>query len=69
MNSKLIASLVLTGLIIVFIIQNAGAVEIQFLFWKFALSQALLVFFVLAIGVATGWIGRAHFVRRKGKEE
>lgn len=68
MSSKLIISLVLTAFTVVFILQNAEAVEIRLLLWKFALSQSLLVFFVLAIGVATGWFGRAHFARKKEKK-
>lgn len=56
MNLKLILALVLAGLVVLFVIQNAGAVELRFLFWRLAMSQALLVFLVFAAGILLGWL-------------
>ena len=55
MNAKLISCLVLTGLAVIFIIQNVTVIDIRFLFWTLSMSRALLMFFVLAIGVVIGW--------------
>jgi putative membrane protein len=57
MNVKLILSLILVGLAVIFIIQNVAVVEIQFLFWTMSMSRALFMFFLLAIGLLTGWVG------------
>ena len=55
MNKKLVISLVLAGLAVLFIIQNVTVVDIQFLFWTLSMSRALLMFFILAIGIIVGW--------------
>ena len=65
MNIKLITGLILLALVIVFVIQNAIAVDIKFLLWKVSMSRSLVIFIVLAIGIAIGWISAAHFRRKK----
>jgi putative membrane protein len=65
MNVKLILSLILVGLAVIFIIQNVAVVEIQFLFWTMSMSRALFMFFLLAIGLLTGWVGRGFAIQRK----
>ncbi|TFG92288.1 MAG: LapA family protein [Syntrophobacterales bacterium] len=55
MNTKLVISLVLAGMVVLFIIQNATVVDIRFLFWTLSMSRALLMFFILAIGIVIGW--------------
>jgi len=55
MNIKLIAGLILASLIVLFAVQNAEPVEFRFLLWTFALSRALMMFILLAIGVLLGW--------------
>ena len=55
MNAKLIICLALAGLAVIFIIQNVTVIDIRFLFWTLSMSRALLMFFVLAIGVVIGW--------------
>lgn len=64
MNYKLIISLVLIGLVVLFIVQNAAVVDIRFLFWTISMSRALMVFFLLAIGVLVGWMLHSHFTHR-----
>ncbi|MBN2538651.1 MAG: LapA family protein [Deltaproteobacteria bacterium] len=70
MNTKLVISLILAGLAVLFIIQNVTVVEIRFLFWTLSMSRALLMFFILAIGIIIGWtlhsMSAAH---RKSDEE
>jgi hypothetical protein len=41
MRYKLIASIVLVGMAILFIMQNVTAVEMTFLFWTLTMSRAL----------------------------
>ncbi len=55
MHPKLILSLTLAGLLVVFIIQNVAVVEIRFLFWTMSMSRALMMFFLIAIGIVIGW--------------
>jgi uncharacterized integral membrane protein len=61
MNKKIISILVLIALIVVFIVQNFSVIKITFLFWSIEMSRALLVFFLIAIGIAIGWLLHAHF--------
>jgi len=61
MNVKIISILVLVALVILFIIQNVSVMEINFLFWSLQMSRALLIFFLIAIGIVIGWLLHAHF--------
>ena len=67
MNTKLIVALCLVLLIILFTIQNAEIVTIQFLFWKLSVSRVLMIFFVFTIGVAVGWITSIWSRHRRSK--
>jgi len=55
MNGKLIAIIILLLLFIVFMIQNSETVSIQFLFWSFTTSRAIIIFAMLFLGIAVGW--------------
>ena len=68
-NIKLIVSLLLTGLIVIFVTQNAAVVEIRFLLWELSMSRSLLIFFVLAIGILTGWLLNSYMSHRSSKSE
>lgn len=57
-NLKLIVSLVLVGVVVVFVVQNAEMVGVEFLGWSFQTPRALLIFGVLGVGVGVGWILR-----------
>jgi uncharacterized integral membrane protein len=65
MTLKLYAGLVLLLLVVVFIVQNAAVVEIQFLLWQVSMSRSLMIFTVLAIGVVLGWLGAGHMHRKR----
>jgi uncharacterized integral membrane protein len=58
-------ALVLATLAGLFVVQNAGAVEVRFLAWSFALSRSLLLFLVLALGVGIGWLWHGSSARRR----
>jgi len=55
MNAKLILSVVVVGLVLLFVVQNVGAVQIRFLFWSFSASGSLLFLLIFFIGAVLGW--------------
>lgn len=67
MNFKLISLVVIFVLSVIFMFQNVAIVKIQFLFWSLEISQALLMFFVIAIGISFGWFLRGYYRFRKVK--
>lgn len=70
MRPRLIALLVLIGLLFLFAVQNTKTVDIAFLFWRVEISRALLLFIVFALGIVVGWILRttASHYKRVGRE-
>ncbi|MBC8316943.1 MAG: LapA family protein [Desulfobulbaceae bacterium] len=70
MNFKLIFSLSLIGLAVLFVVQNVAIVEIQFLIWSFSIARSVLIFCVLAIGIIAGWLLHSYSAhKRKNREE
>jgi uncharacterized integral membrane protein len=57
------------GLAAIFIIQNVTVVDVRFLFWNVSMSRALLIFFLLIIGIALGWVFHGYFSFWKSKDE
>jgi len=55
MNYKMLLALILSGLVVLFVIQNVAVVEIQFLFWSTQMPRSLLIFLLLSLGVIIGW--------------
>lgn len=68
-NAKLVFSLILAGLLVVFLIQNTEVVEVRFMFWSTSMSRALMIFFVFAFGIIAGWLMHDHLVCRPRKKE
>ncbi len=64
MNFRAYIGLFLLLLVVIFIVQNAAVVDIQFLFWKMSMSRSLMIFFVLAAGIIIGWITAANFHKK-----
>ncbi|HUH66567.1 MAG TPA: LapA family protein [Syntrophales bacterium] len=69
MNLKFVLILILAGIVIIFITQNVAVVEVRFLFWNMSMSRALLIFFLLIIGVALGWFLHSYVVYRRSQGE
>jgi len=67
-NIKMYITLFLLALVVIFTVQNATAVTVNFLFWKLEISRALLIFFVLVIGVIIGWISHSHMLHTKNRK-
>lgn len=65
MNYKLITSLIIIGIIVILIIQNAAVVDIHILFWTIKMSRVLLMFILLAIGIVAGWLLNSYSMHRK----
>lgn len=63
-NVRLVSTLVLAVLIVVFTLQNAEAITVQLFVWSLTTSRALMLFVVLAVGVAIGWLLRSVRQRR-----
>jgi uncharacterized integral membrane protein len=68
-NVKLITSLVLAALVLIFIVQNAAVVELHFLFWTLSMSRSLMILFVLFIGLVIGWFVGSHFHRKSPSDD
>lgn len=58
MKPRLILTIVLIALVLVFAVQNSATVEVEFLFWGVALPRSLLIFTLLVIGMIVGWFLR-----------
>lgn len=65
MSLKLYTGLSLLILVVIFTIQNAEMVQINFLIWDFSISRALMIFLVLSIGILVGWFAAHHFLAKK----
>ena len=65
MKYKLILSIVMAGMAVLFIIQNVPSVEVTFLFWTLSMSRALLMSLILSIGIILGWLLHSYFKRSK----
>lgn len=61
MNIKLTLLLLLSGLAVLFILQNVTVVEIKFLLWSVEMSRALMMFLLLAVGIVIGWFLHGHW--------
>jgi uncharacterized integral membrane protein len=56
MQTKIISILSLIILVLIFISQNTGVTQLNFLFWTFEMSAILLFSFILLIGIILGLI-------------
>lgn len=62
---KLIFSVVLVALVLIFAMENTQTVEIRFLAWAVSMPRALMIVVVLGIGLVAGWLLRSFSGRRK----
>jgi len=66
-TGKQLLTIVLTGLILIILIQNSYAVRVKFLFLYFPLPLSILVLAVLLVGILIGyWFNRrkSHVPKR-----
>ena len=62
---KSILSLLLIIAALIFAVQNFATVEIQFLFWSFALPRALMILLLLGIGFIIGLLFYSLVLHRR----
>jgi len=65
MSLKGIVIFVLLTLVVIFTAQNYEIVKIQFLFWSFEASRAIIIFLSLLVGIVIGLV--IPFMRRGHK--
>ena len=63
-RSRLIVSLVLVAIMVIFTLQNTQVVEVRLLFWKLSMSRVLLIFLLLAVGAVLGWMASGAYRHR-----
>lgn len=63
-NLRLILLLALLGVLVLFVVQNSEALDLQFLIWSFETRRAVLIFAVLVFGFALGWGLKSTLQRR-----
>ena len=65
MNFKLILTIAMAGMAVLFIIQNVTVVDMKFLFWTLSMSRALLMSLILSVGIILGWLLHSYYKRSK----
>ena len=56
MHAKLVVSLVVACLVVIFMLQNTTVVQVRFLFWSLSMSRSLLIVVFVGVGVLVGWL-------------
>ena len=56
MRFKIILSVILAGLALIFIFQNFAVIDIRFLFWTLVISRSLLMLLLFLMGLILGWL-------------
>ena len=73
MKVKLVISIILISIMVLFVYLNTGLVSINYLAGSVDVSLALLVLFVFAAGLTIGWLLNSYLRfsrnRKKSKEE
>jgi len=65
-NPKVIGALVLVALFLILLFQNTQVVTLKIYFWEIAMSQIILIPFVLLMGFVAGYLV-ARFTRKPPK--
>lgn len=55
MKPRTLAAVALFGLVVLTMLQNTHVVVVHFLFWRFALSQIVLILLILLAGILLGY--------------
>ncbi len=67
MKYRIIGILVVIALAVIFLLQNTQEVTLRLYFWKFSLSQVILIPLVLVVGFLLGYIVARTRGRKKVK--
>ncbi len=68
-NFRLVIAAVLGGMLVLFALQNLARVELTVLLWTFEARRFVVIAVSFAIGVAVGWLIKAHSERRRKADE
>lgn len=68
MKPKIVAILILSIVLIVFVVQNSNVADVHLLFWTISMSMIILIFSVALIGFAIGYLTHHFVIERKKKE-
>jgi len=68
LRTKLIFIIISFILAIIFILQNMIMVEIRFFFWTISMPRSLLMFLLLALGLAIGWFLNSYSLSYRKKK-
>jgi len=55
MNWKIALAVILFLIVVIFTLQNTEIVEVDFFFWSFEASRAIVLFLTLLMGALIGW--------------
>jgi uncharacterized integral membrane protein len=69
MNFKIILSVILAGITLIFIIQNFAVIDIRFFFWTFSISNSVLMFLLLLTGFILGRLLHNYSIQRNIKDK
>ncbi|MDF2371239.1 MAG: LapA family protein [Rhizobiaceae bacterium] len=59
-NVKLIIASILGVILLLFALQNMARVDLTFLFWTFEARRVVVIVMSFIIGIAVGWLLKAH---------
>ena len=68
-NIKLGAGLCLAAIVIVFTVQNVQSAQLKFLVWQAEISLSLMIFGILAVGIAVGWLLASWTYYRRNRQK
>jgi len=68
MNYKVGILAVLALILLIFLAQNIEVVTVNFLIWEISMSLAVMIFFLLLIGLMIGWLMHGYLSYRKDKK-
>ena len=66
-HPKLIASIIIAVLVIIFMFQNSETIQIHVFFWTISMSRAIMVFSLLVAGILIGWFLNSYFSTKNTK--
>lgn len=56
-NMRYWVSMIVLGLVILFVVQNIAVVEVNFFIWTVTVPRAILLLIIFVAGAAFGWFG------------
>jgi lipopolysaccharide assembly protein A len=62
---KLVLSLILALLAVLFVVQNVAVVEVRFLLWGLHMTLSLLIFLLFGCGIIVGWLMHSYWAYRR----